>query len=201
MAAGSGARELVGVEDSGVDLGLTSTVRDRPCSVSVEVVPNRDPGAVGSPPHAAGCPMCTATITTELTGYDAVMGWIQVVGTRTGDEAPFVFELDPLEIFVGLDVPFGTHGVTPVLFDAPSRRDRTVRLSWRAHSFLCVSEPHAMSRDVVAVAAFEWGFEMGSDEVAVVGPSRLGRSAWLRQVPLLATSHPGWTFEPGDDAW
>jgi hypothetical protein len=185
---------------SGV-LELTSTIRGVRCSISVQVAENDDPTALGTAPHARGFPVCRATIETSLTGYRAVMGWIQVVGTRAQQETSITFELDPLEIFAGVDTPFGTHGIAPTLFDAPSRRDRSVRRSWRAHSFLCVSVPQPMSRHLAAVAAFQWGFEMTPDEIAIVGPSRLGIDVWHGHVQLLAAAHPTWTFLPGDEVW
>jgi len=182
-------------------LELTATVRGHECSISVVVAENRDPASIGTAPHARGFPVCRATIETSLTGYQAVMGWIQVVGTRTEHETSTSFELDPLEIFAGLDTPFGTHGFTPALFDAPSRSDRSVRLSWVAHSFLCVSDPQPMSRNLVAVAAFEWGFELVPDEIAILGPSHLGVDTWRRHIPLLTDTHPTWTFQPSDQVW
>jgi hypothetical protein len=114
--------------------------------VSVRVWPNDDPPSVGKAPGAEGFPVCEATVSTDLAGYDALFGWVQLVGIERSSAAERQFEPDPLEILDDLDLPFGFYGVRPTLFDAPSRQDRQQQLDWLAHSFLCMSPGAVMER-------------------------------------------------------
>lgn len=177
------------------ELTLAFEARGTTGLVSVRVWPNHDPPSVGAPPDAEGFPVCEATVSTELVGYEALFGWVQLVGiVRPG--AKRRFEPDPLEILENLDLPFGFYGVRPMLFDAPSRRNRQQPLDWLAHSFLCISPGAVMERAVRPVAAFRWGFRSSNGRIALIPPSELALTAWDAHRGLLAAAYPGWRFDP-----
>jgi hypothetical protein len=164
--------------------------------VEVIVSPNTDPTALGCDPEAAGFPVCEAIVSWPPQGYRGLLGWVQLVGLRPPSRPDRRFQIDPLRLYEGLDIPFGFYGVEPTLFDAPSRRDRQQTLDWLAHSFLCVSPTLPMDRDVQAIAAFSWGFTMRGGEITIVAPQPLSLSAWDGHVVLLEREFPTWTFTP-----
>jgi hypothetical protein len=145
-------------------------------------------------PEAAGFPVCQATVSTTLEGYNALFGWVQLVGTESPAIPPRRFEVDPLELLGDLDVPFAFYGVEPSLFDAPSRRDRQQTLDWVAHSFLCPSASDPMDRVVQPVASFLWGFRMRDGEIRIIAPEPLPASAWTGHGDLLRRVYPSWRF-------
>ncbi len=164
-------------------------------SISVDVWTNTEPASIGCAPEAAGFPVCKASVSTSLEGYNALLGWVQLVGTESPSLPDRRFEIDPLQIFDGLDVPFGFYGVKPTLFDAPSRRDRQQTLDWLAHSFLCLSPSRPMDRVVQPVASFQWGFRMRDGDIGIVAPEPLLLSTWARHTDLLRRAFPAWRFE------
>ena len=176
-------------------LDLTFEARGVAGSVGVHVWVNTDPTGLGSSPEAVGFPVCQATVTTGLQGYNALFGWVQLVGTEPSPAPPSRFEIDPLRIFAGINVPFGFYGLQPTLFDAPSRHDRQQTLNWVAHAFLCASPGHPMERALQPVAAFRWGFRMEGGLIETVSPEPLALSTWDGHRAVLRASFPGWLFE------
>jgi hypothetical protein len=93
--------------------------------------------------------------------------------------------------------PYAWFGVTPTLFDAPSRRD-DVPLRWRARSFLATTPWAQDERLVVALAGFGWGYDVDpAGTVAVHGPTPLPGTAWQEQLPYLRARYDRWTFREG----
>lgn len=162
--------------------------------VTVAMAANHAPEALGCDPSAQGFPVCEATVDTQLRGYRALLGWVQVVGLRRSPTEERRFVLDPLPVFDGVDTPFGFYGVHPVLFDAPSRRDRTQQLDWLAHSFLCASPAGPMEQLVKPYASFQWGFILDAGTIRFVRPEPLPLATWTNHQPLLETSFPAWQF-------
>jgi hypothetical protein len=136
-------------------------------------------------------PACTAVIDHPAVGYQAMCGWVQLV--RSTDSDPDLFEMDPIPITADLDLPYCWFGMKPTLFDAPSRESRA-DLDWRARSFLGASPGIIISRTVVPVAAFEWGFDIRDGTVRLSAPEALPLSTWDEHTAYLKQSHPAWTF-------
>jgi hypothetical protein len=120
---------------------------------------------------------------------------MQLVGTESPAYQERRFEVDPLEVFADLDLPFGFFGVLPTLFDAPSRRDRNETLDWLSHTFLCVSPDDPMDRAVRPLVAFRWGFQMHDGQIDIVAPDALALSTWNSHLSVLRPTYPGWSFE------
>jgi hypothetical protein len=166
--------------------------------VDVSVTTNHDPRAIGCdlldpslpPDTAVGFPVCRATVRLEAEGYAAALGWLQLVrSTDAGDD----FELDPLALFREVATPFAFFGIKPELFDAPFRATRD-DLTWTAHTFLCVVPDGVMSRVVVPLVAFSWGFTVTDQVVILIEPAVLSLRAWSDHVLLLSSTYPSWTF-------
>ena len=144
--------------------------------ISASVTPNSDPGAIGYslltgglPVDAArGFPVCRATVTYPAQGYAAMFGWTQMV--RSTDSAPDKFEMDSIALYQQIPTPYAWFGVTPELFDAPSREYRQ-DMTWEAHSFLCVSPDAVLTRHVQAITGFSWGFTISQHDITL---ARLG---------------------------
>lgn len=177
------------------DLTIAFEARGQEGEVRVAVAPNADPSAVGSPDWAQGFPVCQADISWDAVGYRALLGWVQLVGMGVPRSAePRTWAADPLEVYEGLNTPFGFYGLSPTLFDAPARRDRSQALDWHAESFLCVAPSAPMAREAFPVAAFSWGFTLDNGIVSLTPPAPIDLAAWGNHVALLESQYPGWTF-------
>lgn len=177
------------------ELSFPFVARGLPGVVNVEVYPNSRPASIGSTDWARGFPICQASIDWKAEGYNALLGWLQVVGMRAANaDASRKWVTDPLEIHDGLNTPFGFYGLSPTLFDAPARSDRTQSLDWCAESFLCFAPSSPMAREAYPVAGFSWGFVLSAGEIKTVEPKVIEQAAWNRHVGLLRSTYTGWTF-------
>jgi hypothetical protein len=162
-------------------------------SVDVTVVPNDDPEVFGCRPTARGFPVCTAEVAYEGRGYAAMLGWIQLVRSTDNASGGRDFEVDPYEPLGTSCHPFCWFGLTPTLFDAPSR-PTLARMEWLAHSFLSfIGQP----REVRTILGFSWGFAIDRGKISLTGPASLAPSAWDEQRPLLHRTYPSWRFASG----
>ena len=183
---------------------LPFTSRGAAGSVEVTVQTNLDPAGLGCPlldpslpaDAAAGFPVCRASISTDLGGYAAAFGWIQVVRS-TDAPNPDVFDIDPLALFRGVSTPFAFFGIKPLLFDAPFR-DRRYDLGWLAHSFLCEVPDGVMSRRVTPLVGFSWGFQVAQGDVTIHPARALDLPEWNQHLTLLAGHYPDWTFDSAE---
>jgi hypothetical protein len=183
-------------------LRIDFTLRGLDGRIDVSLRDNSDPASLGysvlkpkAPADLAlGYPVCEATVTYPAQGYAAVFGWTQLV--RSTDNAPGTFEMDPIAIYTEIPTPFAWFGVKPVLFDAPSYEGRP-DMDWEARSFLCVSPDAVISRRVLAVTGFSWGFTIKSGEISISGPWELGPDTWSSHLALLRREYPQWAFDPG----
>jgi hypothetical protein len=193
-------RDDDGMTENSLRIGFT--LRGLDGHVDVSLRDNSDPVSLGyrvlfadAPADwGLGYPVCEATVTYPGQGYAAVFGWTQLV--RSTDSAAGTFEMDPIAIYAEIPTPFAWFGVRPVLFDAPSREGRP-DMDWEARSFLCVSSDAVISRRVVAVTGFSWGFTIKSGEISISEPWELGADTWSSHLALLRREYPQWAFEPG----
>lgn len=162
--------------------------------VTVTVGEQTDPTTVGQVSDAGGFPFCRASVDFSLDGYDGFVGWIQLNGIKTDPHSERAFEIDPLEVFGGVESPFAFYGLSPELFDAPYSSDRSRYVDWLFHSFLCVAPTRPMAREAEAVLGFSWGFIMAGGDVAIVQPKLLQPADWSGHVHVLSELFPSWTF-------
>ena len=161
--------------------------------VRVSVVPNEDPAALGCRPAGRGFPVCTADVTYAGRGYAAMFGWIQLVRSTDNSSGGERFELDPYEPIGVTPHPFCWFGLTPTLFDAPSR-PTGADLDWVAHSFLAFIGDRFEAR---AILGFGWGFQIAGGKIRLAAPAPLPDTQWDEHLPLLRAAHPAWRFASG----
>jgi len=127
-------------------------------------VPHRGPATV----HATINPLTNAdqhgitllnlytnpsTVTSHSSlGYATLYGWIQMTHSPGED---WVMDLYPP--FQALNSPFFIWGADPTVVDCPGR-EGVREYDWSARTFLCYSPDAAMTRRVVPILGFEWGF-------------------------------------------
>jgi hypothetical protein len=173
------------------------SLRGIPGVVSVAYARNERAELVGGPAGSEGFPMCDATVDYPARGYDAVLGWIQLVSSDDNLSGGRDFEIDPLDFLGELPHPFCWIGLEPHLFDAPSRSPR-LDMDWAAHSFLCV--PDGADDGVFeahALLGFTWGFRVRDEVIELVEPTLLTADDWDRHLPTLTSLYPAWRFVPG----
>lgn len=164
--------------------------------VTVVCRPNLHPESFGSPPEALDFPVCTASVDYPMRGYDSVMGWVQLVRSDDNASRGEHFEIDPLSFLGDLPHPYCWLGLSPTLFDAPSRSPRH-DLTWTAQSFLCVPDGVGNSLEARAILGFAWGFKVRDGQITLQPPEQLDGSAWNEHIPDLARDFPAWQFPPG----
>ena len=188
-------------------------LRNREGAVSATLQANKDPerwgyGILGLPwPSrlAVGMPVLEATVSYEGEGYEAVMGWIQVVRIHVaGTSEPLVPETEKAppgeHVWVdgppnlrGLGVPFVSLGPRPTLFDAPASTESRVRFV--ADSFLTASPDGLITPTSQPCLGLRWGYSTLSDGIELIGPVEIGAAEWRQALPTLEAQFPRWTFE------
>jgi hypothetical protein len=164
--------------------------------VAVTYAANDRPELLGTSADAAGFPFCHATVDYPAQGYDAVLGWVQLVRSDDNVSHGREFETDPLDFLGDLPHPFCWFGLRPELFDAPSRSPRT-DMDWVAHSFLCVPDVSDDGMEVQALLGFRWRFRVRDGEITLEVPTLLGPTDWDADVAVLEPSYPAWRFVRG----
>ena len=167
-------------------MDITFALRGIEGHVYVTYSRNGRPDLVGSSAESSGFPMCHATVDYPAQGYDALLGWVQLVRSDDNTSQGRAFEIDPLDILGDVPHPFCWIGLTPGMFDAPSRSPRH-DLDWAAHSFLCVPDGSTdAGLEVHALLGFAWGFRIRNEEIHLVPPTLLGPTEWDHHVDGLA---------------
>jgi hypothetical protein len=164
--------------------------------------PDANPTRIGQTDEAEGFPICTARVTFDGEGYVAFFGWIQLVRSTDNDSAGKEFEMDPFLPFQDSPSPYAFYGLTPILFDAPSRPSRKP-MRWLAHSFLATTPlddtdlfANLHDRKVIPLLGFSWGFDIEAEGLILLRPiERLGGMDWSDHGPLLRRAFPTWKFD------
>ncbi|MBA3251897.1 MAG: hypothetical protein H0T66_16700 [Geodermatophilaceae bacterium] len=103
-----------------------------------------------------GFPVVQAEVEHDAQGYGAVLAWIQVVHMFDLDTGESSAPVDLAPQLAGLDLPYLSFGVRPILFDAPSTTSRNV--DWDADAFLVVTPDGLMTRRIQPLVGFSWGY-------------------------------------------
>ena len=152
---------------------------------------------VGARAGAFGLANCKATIEFSADGYLALLGWVQLVRSTDNAFHGQQFEMDPFDpfqLYERAPTPYCWYGITPTLFDAPSRDDRT-NLDWIAHSFLAASPLRGDRKVVTPLLGFSWGFQVFDEKNIVLKPvTSLTAADWQEHVPYLCECYKEWQF-------
>lgn len=181
-----------------------------PCTVNVTIEPDTDPAKHGQtllniyedPLKVLGFPILNAKVSSPTSStYAAIYGWVQITYTPGED---WVMDIYPA--FKGGNSPFCFWGAEPQLVDLPGRdilkeEFNSKDYDWTARSFLCYSPDAAMTKTVVPILAFEWGFWMRKGgKVFVKKLRQLDVGAWNEHLGLFKGEYPEWEFrEPGEE--
>jgi hypothetical protein len=155
------------------------------------------PSTLGVGDSALGLTHCKATIEFSAGGYLGLLGWVQLVRSTDNAFQGRQFEIDPFDPF-GLyeraPLPYCWYGVTPSLFDAPSRDER-VELDWIAHSFLAASPFGGNTKIVTPLLGFSWGFHIIDEKNIELKPATVLTAAdWDSHRPYLRECYKDWEF-------
>src|SRR5262245_34026573 len=179
-------------------MDITFALRGVQGYVTVTYARNDHPELVGASAEPSGFPICDATVDYPARGYDALLGWVQLVRSDDNTSHGDAFEIDPLDILGDVPHPFCWIGLAPHLFDAPSRAAPRRDLDWIAHSFLCVSEGSSEAGlEVDALLGFAWGFRIRDQEIELVPPTLVAPERWDQHVSVLEARYPAWRFARG----
>lgn len=96
--------------------------------------------------------------------------------------------------FQALNSPFSIWGADPTVVDCPGR-EGVREYDWSARTFLCYSPDAAMTRHVVPILGFEWGFWIEGTRPGVKELRRLDLERWNEHVGLLRGEFQDWKFE------
>jgi hypothetical protein len=166
------------------------------------------PAVLGARQGAVGLANCQATIEFPAGGYLGLLGWVQLVCSTDNSFHGRQFEMDPFDPF-DLDKhapsPYCWYGITPTLFDAPSR-DKRVDLDWVAHSFLAASPLRGerritaplreYRRIVTPLLGFSWGFHIfNADDILLKPITSLAAADWKAHLPYLRKCYKKWQFK------
>jgi hypothetical protein len=156
------------------------------------------PPVLGAPEGALGLANCKATIEFTARGYLGLLGWVQLVCSTDNSFHGRQFEMDPFdpfELYEQAPSPYCWYGITPTLFDAPSRDERA-ELDWVAHSFLAMSPLRGDPRIVTPLLGFSWGFHIFNKENIVLKPiTSLTAADWDGHLPYLRKCYKKWQFK------
>jgi hypothetical protein len=161
--------------------------------VDARCAPMADPEAFGKSRGDLGLPACTAVVRFPALGYWSLLGWVQLVAMGPPHQ-PEEWRSDPFDLFEDSTSPYAWFGVTPTLFDAPSRRHGT-SLRWRARSFLATTPWDQDERLVAPLAGFEWGYDLDPTGAVVVRhPVELPSTVWQTHLTYLRARFDRWAF-------
>ena len=165
--------------------------------VIVRVETTLAPTVLGAREGALGLANCKATIEFPADGYLGLLGWVQLVRSTDNVFHGRQFEMDPFDpfqIYERAPTPYCWYGITPTLFDAPSRDER-VELDWVAHSFLAASPLRGNRRMVTPLLGFSWGFHITDDKNSQLRPiTSLSPADWHAHLPYLRNTYKEWQF-------
>ena len=143
-----------------------------------------------------GFPVVHASVAYPAEGYRAVMGWIQLVYHGEDRDNPEVMvDLPPQHVEAG--TPYAFWGFSPTFFDAPSTPRSGIH--WVADAFLATSPDALMTRSVMPVCGFRWGYATTREPPEISPPERVRAVAWDRARAVLAERYPAWEFLDAPD--
>ena len=178
-------------------------LRGIPGRVLIQFGANDDPDRWGYPllgldypvELARGFPVIQAEVDYPAEGYAAVLSWIQLVWIKDLDgHEPKYQPVDLAPQLLGLELPYFSFGVRPVLFDAPSY-DKAANVDWVAHSLLSFTPDCLMTRVVRPVCGFSWGYQLRGAALTLRHPQITTASDWEADLTLLRNAFPSWRFE------
>lgn len=141
-----------------------------------------------------GFPVFRASVEYKAAGYQAFMGWIQIVTVHDFDTGNVNISIDQAPIFWGADSPFCDFGYKPTLFDAPGPNPPRSNESWTAHSFLVYCSDVARTRKVHFLIALQWGYVLEHGKVRISDLLIGSKEDWDSHVSFIINKYPNRSF-------
>lgn len=172
------------------------------CDVSFTVEPDTDPerhglallGLYNDINDIKGFPVVRGAVSSpESRTYGSIYGWVQIFSTS---EDPWA--MDHYPTFEGINSPFCIWGSEPTLVDAPTRLNLE-KFDWTARSFLCYTPDVGMTKRVVPILAFEWGFLIEDHKPYVKELRQLDAACWNEHLEMFRGKYTEWTFDHVDE--
>jgi hypothetical protein len=177
-------------------------------AVNISVSSNEDPASWGYDilrsnhpiDSVKGFPVCIAKTTYEGKGYRAQMGWIQFITYKRRGDKKYTVIVDRPPQLSDSKCPYANWGSTPTLFDAPSSllddHSKAPDMDWRADSFLVASPDGVMTKTVVPLASFSWGYQTDSrHKVDITPPKDTKLATWPNFLKILREQFPDWSLK------
>jgi hypothetical protein len=199
----SGDEAARGVE-AAASIAVPFRLRGLDGLVTVDRVANRDPRRwgyhlLGEFPmgQPEGFPVVRALVSYPAEGYCSTMGWIQLVyyGEETEDRE-VVVDLTPQH--EDANTPYAFWGFLPLFFDAPSTPQAGIR--WVAEAFLATSPDALMTKTVLPICGFRWGYTTTRKTPELLALEPIGAEAWQSARAVLTERYPAWEFRDAHDA-
>ncbi len=196
-------------KETPVRLKIPFSLHNNSGSVEVVLSENKDPeklgyvtlfGKAARLDQTKSFPVINASVTYGGIGYNAMMGWIQILTySKSSDKNPTIIVDHPPQM-EDSNSPFCFWGPIPTLFDAPSmfntENKRARNVTWRADSFLVASPDALMSKIIFPVASFSWGYKTdGNGKVSISDLEDTKLRSWKANTSLLREKYPKWTFK------
>jgi len=191
--------------DAAASIAIPFRLRGLDGLVTVDRIANEDPRRWGYhllgrfPMEQPECfPVVHASVSYPAEGYCATMGWIQLVyyGEETEDRE-VVVDLTPQH--ADSNTPYAFWGFCPQFFDAPSTPQAGIR--WVAEAFLATSPDALMTKTVLPVCGFRWGYATTRNPPDLLPLKPIGAEAWESTRALLTERYPSWEFLDADDTF
>lgn len=186
-------------------LTIPFRIRGYDGQVAVLYWENQDPTAIGfdrlNLPFdisiTRGFPVFQASVSYSGSGYNATLGWIQVVTVDAiAPEAGHHASVDVAPIFRGTDSPFAAFGQTPTTFDAPGPNPPRTDEHWVAETFLVACPDVARTRVIQPILGIRWGYQLTAMEATPLGLEIATADDWERCAGVLRSEYPSWIFDP-----
>ena len=199
----SGDEAVRGVETA-ASIAVPFRLRGLDGLVTVDRVANRDPrrwgyDLLGAFPmeQPEGFPVVRASVGYPAEGYGSTMGWIQLVyiGKEGEDPEEVVVDLTPQH--EDANTPYAFWGFRPLFFDAPSTPRAGIR--WVAEAFLATSPDALMTKTVVPVCGFRWGYATTRRPPELLALEPIGAEAWRHGRAVLTERYPAWDFRDAQE--
>ena len=171
-------------------------LRDRNGQVTIKYGPNEEPEELGlqrlnlkhNISRSMGFPAIETRIQYPGKGYDAFMGWIEIVRFRlfmgaAGYSGNLTEVVDMPQCFNGADSPFCCYGSKPAFFDAPSVTYGGIR--WEAHTWLAVTPDVVTGRTVRPILGFSRGYFKEKERPELASLDVLTEDNWKEDVKVL----------------
>jgi hypothetical protein len=141
-----------------------------------------------------GFPVIQADVEFDGIGYQAYMGWIQLITVHDFNTDQKRTSIDQAPVFWDTDHPFAAFGYKPTLFDAPGPNPPRDHESWKAESYLVYCPDVVRTKKIRYILGLEWGYVLRHGTVEAMNLRTASTDDWNAHIDVLANKYTEWTF-------